>query len=81
MVALDRAALEKRYPQANWKDIEVGLFEPEFGVLMARRAVQTLVKQFVRAGGEYRLAAVKPPDAVAAAQRRGAVRRLDRHRD
>ena len=40
---LDRAALEQRYPQVFWKDIEVGLLEPEFGVLMARRAVQTLV--------------------------------------
>jgi sarcosine oxidase len=63
---LDRAALEQRYPQARWKDIEVALLEPEFGVLMARRAVQTLVKQFVKAGGEYRTAAVKPPDAAAA---------------
>ena len=33
---------------------------------MARRAVQTLVKQFVKAGGEYRIAAVKPPDAAKA---------------
>jgi sarcosine oxidase len=65
-VELDRAALEQRYPQMFWKDIEVGLLEPEFGVLMARRAVQTLVKQFVKAGGEYRVAAVKPPDAAAA---------------
>ena len=62
-IELDRAALERRYPQVFWKDIEVGLLEPEFGVLMARRAVQTLVKQFVKAGGEYRVAAVKPPDA------------------
>ncbi|HLA72939.1 MAG TPA: FAD-dependent oxidoreductase [Steroidobacteraceae bacterium] len=60
---LDRAALEQRYPQANWKDIEVALLEPGFGVVMARRAVQTLVKQFVKAGGEYRVGAVKPPDA------------------
>ena len=60
---LDRAALEQRYPQVSWKDIEVGLYEPEFGVLMARRAVQTLVRQFVKAGGEYRVGAVKPPDA------------------
>ena len=60
---LDRAALQQRYPQAHWKDIEVGLFEPQFGVLMARRAVQTLVKQFVKAGGEHRIAAVKPPAA------------------
>ncbi|MEO8018962.1 MAG: FAD-dependent oxidoreductase [Pseudomonadota bacterium] len=62
-VELDRAALEQKYPQVFWKDIEVGLLEPEFGVLMARRAVQMLVKQFVKAGGEYRVAAVKPPDA------------------
>jgi glycine/D-amino acid oxidase-like deaminating enzyme len=63
-VELDRAALEQKYPQVYWKDIEVGLFEPEFGVLMARRAVQTLVRQFVKGGGEYRVAAVKPPDAA-----------------
>jgi len=61
---LDRAALEQRYPQVQWKDIEVGLFEPQFGVLMARRAVQTLLRQFVKGGGEYRVAAVKPPDAT-----------------
>jgi glycine/D-amino acid oxidase-like deaminating enzyme len=60
---LDRAALEQRYPQTHWKDIEVGLLEPGFGVLMARRAVQTLVNAFVKAGGEYRIAAVKPPAA------------------
>jgi sarcosine oxidase len=60
---LARADLEQRWPQASWKDIEVGLFEPGFGVLMARRAVQTLVKQFVKAGGECRVAAAKPPAA------------------
>jgi glycine/D-amino acid oxidase-like deaminating enzyme len=60
---LDCATLEQRYPQVYWKDIEVGLFEPQFGVLMARRAVQTLLRQYVESGGEYRIAAVKPPDA------------------
>ena len=60
---LDRAALAQRWPQVEWQDIEVGLFEPQFGVLMARRAVQTLVRQFVKAGGVHRVAAVKPPDA------------------
>lgn len=60
---LDRAALAQRYPQVNWKDIEVGLLEPGFGVLMARRAVQTLVSAFVKAGGEYRIGAVKPAAA------------------
>ena len=36
------------------------------GALMARRAVQTLVQEFVAAGGEYRLAAVLPPGDGAA---------------
>lgn len=66
---LDRAALMQRYPQANWKDITVGLLEPDFGVLMARRAVQTLVAAFVQAGGEYRVGAVKPPAADGAIER------------
>jgi glycine/D-amino acid oxidase-like deaminating enzyme len=59
---LGRAELQKRYPQAVWDDVEVGLFEPELGVLMARRAVQTLVAEFQAAGGEYRLAVVSRPD-------------------
>jgi sarcosine oxidase len=58
---LDRRQMAKRWPQIGWDDIEIGLYEPELGVLMARRAVQTLVQEFIRAGGEFRLAAVKPP--------------------
>ena len=60
---LDRAALEQRYPQVFWKDVEVGLLEPGFGVLMARRAVQSLLRQFVKAGGEYRDRQRQAPDA------------------
>jgi glycine/D-amino acid oxidase-like deaminating enzyme len=45
----------------TWDGVEVGLYEPELGALMARRAVQTLVKELVAAGVEYRLAAVQPP--------------------
>jgi glycine/D-amino acid oxidase-like deaminating enzyme len=60
--ALDRAALERRWPQASWDGVEIGLFEPDLGALMARRAVQTLVRELVAAGGEYRLAAVAAPD-------------------
>jgi glycine/D-amino acid oxidase-like deaminating enzyme len=60
---LDRTALAQRYPQVDWKDIDVGLLEPGFGVLMARRAVQTLVAAFVKAGGDHRVGAVKPPVA------------------
>jgi glycine/D-amino acid oxidase-like deaminating enzyme len=58
---LDRTELQRRYPQVAWDGVEVGLFEPDLGALMARRAVQTLVKELVVAGGEYRLAAVLPP--------------------
>lgn len=59
--ALDRAALAKRFPQVVWDGVEIGLFEPQRGALMARRAVQTLVKEFQAAGGEYRQLAVLPP--------------------
>jgi sarcosine oxidase len=62
---LDRAALAKRYPQIALDGVELGLFEHDRGVLMARRAVQTLVQEFVAAGGEYRQAAVLPPQADA----------------
>ena len=58
---LTRTQLEQRYPQIAWEGIELGLFERGFGGLMARRAVQTLVKEFVAAGGEYRLAEVARP--------------------
>jgi glycine/D-amino acid oxidase-like deaminating enzyme len=58
---LDAAALRRRYPQIRWDGVEVGLFEPGLGALMARRAVLTLAQEFVAAGGEYRLAAIRPP--------------------
>src|SRR5687767_557357 len=58
---LGRAEMQRRYPQVSWDGVEVGLFEPELGALMARRAVQTLVQEFAAGGGEYRLAAVLPP--------------------
>ncbi len=58
---LDRPELQRRYPQVAWDGVEVGLFEPELGAVMARRAVQTLVKEFMAAGGEYRLRSALPP--------------------
>lgn len=58
---LDQVQMRKRFPQIDFTGIEVGLFEPEFGALMARRAVQTLVDQFVRKGGAYERVAVEPP--------------------
>jgi glycine/D-amino acid oxidase-like deaminating enzyme len=55
------AELARRWPQVDWSGIAFGLHEPDFGALMARRSVQTLVEEFVRAGGEYRRAAIAPP--------------------
>ena len=40
---LDTAELRRRWPQMNFDGIAFGLFEPEFGALMARRAVEELV--------------------------------------
>jgi sarcosine oxidase len=57
---LDRRAMRRQFPQVDFDDIEIGVYEPEFGCLMARRAVQSVVAEFVAAGGEYRRAAVKP---------------------
>jgi glycine/D-amino acid oxidase-like deaminating enzyme len=57
---LDRAALEQRWPQINFDGVELGLFEAEFGALMARRAVEEVVARFVAQGGAYRVAHADP---------------------
>ncbi|HYE29421.1 MAG TPA: FAD-dependent oxidoreductase [Allosphingosinicella sp.] len=58
---MDRAEMRRRFPMIGFDDIELGLWEPEFGALMARRAVQTIVAEFVAAGGDYRRAEIRPP--------------------
>lgn len=72
---LDRTQLARRFPQFVWDGIELGLLEPDFGALMARRAVQTLVRRFRAAGGEYRIVQVAAPTA-AAPQRAVSLREL-----
>ena len=59
---LDRGEMRRRFPMIDFDGVELGLWEPEFGALMARRAVQTMVAEFVAAGGEYRGGAVLPPE-------------------
>ena len=54
---LEPAEMAKRYPMIDFEGVAAGLFEPQFGALMARRAILTLVDQFVRAGGDYRVGA------------------------
>ena len=58
---LDRTALMERYPQINYDGIANGIYEPESGVLMARRAVAATVAEAVRLGVHYRVSDVIPP--------------------
>jgi len=60
---LDQAALIKGFPQFDFTGVEFGLYEVGFGALMARRSVQHLVADFVRAGGTYRQAEASAPGA------------------
>jgi sarcosine oxidase len=60
---LERAALEKRYPQVNFDAVERGLLEPESGVLMARRAVACVVQDAGKRGVAVELAQIVPPRA------------------
>jgi sarcosine oxidase len=58
---LDRAELQRRFSMIDFCDVSIGIYEPRFGALMARRAVQTLVKQFVEQGVQYRQLLAQPP--------------------
>lgn len=58
---LSHAHLAGRYPQIAVDNDAFGIFEPDGGVLMARRAVQAVVEEAVQSGVEYRTAGVIPP--------------------
>jgi len=62
---LSKRELEERFPQISSDGIEWALWEPDSGVLMARRAVQSLVTDGVTRGLDYRIAAVAPPISAA----------------
>ncbi len=58
---LSPAEVRKRYPQINVPPAVGAILERNAGALMARQAVQAVVKEFIRIGGTYRQAAL-PPD-------------------
>ena len=58
---LTRAEMARQFPMIDFEGVQIGLYEPGFGVLMARRSVQTLVDRFVRSGGEFRHEAAHTP--------------------
>ena len=57
----DRAALASKYRQIGLEGIAEGIFEPESGVLMARRAVAATVAEALRLGVDYRMVQVGNP--------------------
>jgi glycine/D-amino acid oxidase-like deaminating enzyme len=58
---LTQAEMARRFPMIDFDGIRVGLHEPGFGALMARRSVLTLVDRLVKAGGTYAKGFVQPP--------------------
>lgn len=62
---LSRVDLSRRFPQFSLRGIDWGLFEPEAGVLLARRAVQAVARQAIADGVDYIAEAVQPPRAAA----------------
>ena len=58
---LSRAQLESRWPQIDSGPLTWAIFEPQSGVLMARRAVDLVVREAVRKGAQYASAAVDSP--------------------
>lgn len=58
---LERPELEKRFPQISFGGVNWGLFEPDSGALMARRAVQAVVEEAMQNGVEYLAAAAVAP--------------------
>ena len=62
---MDGRQLQRRFPMIDFSGVVIGLYEAQFGALMARRAVQTLVRQFVAGGGQYRHEAAHVPQQQA----------------
>ena len=62
---LDRAEMERRYPEFALGPVTRGLLEPKAGVILARRAVHGVVRQAVKRSVEYVIAQVLPPSAGA----------------
>jgi monomeric sarcosine oxidase len=62
---LTSAELAGRYPQIHLSDPRMfGIFEPESGALIARRAVAAVVEDAVRSGVKYAAETVLPPNGA-----------------
>ena len=59
---LNRAELEARFPQIGFGEASWGIFEPESGVLLARRAVAAVVEAAIAEGVDYFQEFVSTPE-------------------
>jgi sarcosine oxidase len=59
--------LRREYPQITFDDTSWGILEPSSGVLMARRAIQTVVDQARKLGVHYEVAVAAPPNPTKSA--------------
>jgi len=57
---LEPAELATRWPQLRSEDLAFAVFEPEAGLLMARRGVAAVARQFEAEGGRFELAWAAP---------------------
>ena len=61
---LSAQEIRRRYPQLSFADVTWGVVEPNSGLLMARRAVQTVVEDAISNGVDYMLASAMPPECA-----------------
>jgi len=61
---LELDEVRRRWPIIGTEGMTLALYEPGAGVVRARRAMETVAQQFLRAGGEIRTARVTPGDAA-----------------
>jgi len=61
---LNRAELESRFPQIGFGAASWGIFEPESGVLLARRAVAAVVEAAIAEGVDYFQEFASTPNAA-----------------
>ena len=61
---LSQAELVKRFPQIWFGDVAWGVFEPDSGAILARRAVQAVVRDAIRSGVDYVPEPVTAPSAT-----------------
>ncbi len=61
---LTASQVRQRWPQIDLERGEAAIFEPSGGALAARRAVQAVVAEYERRGGEFRREQVLPPAEI-----------------